>query len=305
MIQAGVLQGDTLAPFLFIVVLDYALRKALEGNEGNLGLTLKPRQSRRIGPQTITDLDFADDIALLANSLNEAEELLQMVEAAALTVGLTMNAKKTKAMIFNVPPTTITSLDGSDLEILEDFKYLGAWIGSGEKDFNIRKAQAWRACNSMNKIWKSSLPRNTKTKLFTTTVESVLVYGAETWTITTRFRKALDGCYTRLLRKALNVTWQSHTTNKDLYGNLPLISERLRIRRLKLAGHCARSKMEAVSRVLLWQPTHGRRSRGQPRKNYIKQLTEDSGLERQDLGNCMQDRDVWKAISRVRLDKSS
>ena len=32
-ITGGVLQGDTLAPFLFVIVLDYALRKALDGKE--------------------------------------------------------------------------------------------------------------------------------------------------------------------------------------------------------------------------------------------------------------------------------
>ena len=45
----GVLQGDTLAPYLFIVVLDYVMRQATEGKEEELGLTLKKRQSRRIG----------------------------------------------------------------------------------------------------------------------------------------------------------------------------------------------------------------------------------------------------------------
>ena len=32
-ITAGVLQGDTLAPFLFVIVLDYAMRKATDGKE--------------------------------------------------------------------------------------------------------------------------------------------------------------------------------------------------------------------------------------------------------------------------------
>ena len=131
-----------------------------------------------------------------------------------MRVGLGMNAKKTKAMVYNEPPYEVKTLDGSELEIVHDFKYLDAWIASSEKDFDTRKAQAWKACNSMMKIWKSSLPRNLKVKLFTTAVESVLVYGAETWTLTTKLRKKLDGCYTRLLRTALNIPWQSHTTNK-------------------------------------------------------------------------------------------
>lgn len=61
----GVLQDETLVPYLFIIVLDYVMRQATEGKEEELGLTLKKRQSRRIGAQSVTDLDFADDLALL------------------------------------------------------------------------------------------------------------------------------------------------------------------------------------------------------------------------------------------------
>ena len=39
-ITASVLRGDTLAPFLFAIVLGYALRKAIGGREMDLGLTL-------------------------------------------------------------------------------------------------------------------------------------------------------------------------------------------------------------------------------------------------------------------------
>ena len=139
-----------------------------------------------------------------------------------------------------------------------------------------------------------------KLRLFTTTVEPVLIYGAESWTITSKTEKASDGCYTRLLRKALDISWQSHTTNNDLYGKLLPISVRLQSRRLKLAGHCFRSNDEAAAKVLLWQPKHGKRSRGQPRKDYIKIISEDTGLSGQDLKNCMNDRAVWKAITKVR-----
>ena len=47
-IKMGVLQGDTLAPFLFVIVLDYALRKAINGREEELGFTMIPRRSRRV-----------------------------------------------------------------------------------------------------------------------------------------------------------------------------------------------------------------------------------------------------------------
>ena len=71
-ILAGVLQGDTLAPFLFIVALDYALRCAIDGKEEELGFTLNKRASRRVPAKTLTDLDFADDISLLSDSVEKA-----------------------------------------------------------------------------------------------------------------------------------------------------------------------------------------------------------------------------------------
>ena len=64
-ITAGVMQGDTLAPFLFIIVLDYTLRGALNGYEEQLGYTISPRRSKRQSAVTLTDPHFADDIALL------------------------------------------------------------------------------------------------------------------------------------------------------------------------------------------------------------------------------------------------
>ena len=87
-IQAGVMQGDTLAPFLFVIVLDYALRKAINGREQDLGLTLTPRRSRRYPAVVLTDLDYADDISLLSNNMEQAQELLSRVESECAKVGL-------------------------------------------------------------------------------------------------------------------------------------------------------------------------------------------------------------------------
>ena len=69
--HAGILQGDTLAPFLLIIALDYAMRSAIEGNE-DLGFTLTERRSRRSPAVMITDTDFADDIALISDNLEKS-----------------------------------------------------------------------------------------------------------------------------------------------------------------------------------------------------------------------------------------
>ena len=80
-IVAGVIQGNTLSPYLFIIVLDYALRKVINGHEEKLIITIVPRISRRVHPTILTYLDFADDIALLSNIVSQARKLLLRVES--------------------------------------------------------------------------------------------------------------------------------------------------------------------------------------------------------------------------------
>ena len=60
-----------------------------------LGFHIKKRQSRRVGPVCLTDLDFADDIALISEQIEQAQQLLNKVESEAAGVGLMANAKKT------------------------------------------------------------------------------------------------------------------------------------------------------------------------------------------------------------------
>ena len=85
-IIAGVLQGVTLAPYLFIIVLDYVLRN-LDQNK-TLGFTLRKQLSRRYPAEMLTDADFADDLALLSDKIGNAEKLLKILETAAASVGL-------------------------------------------------------------------------------------------------------------------------------------------------------------------------------------------------------------------------
>ena len=124
-------------------------------------------------------------------------------------------------------------------------------------------------------------------------IESILLYGAETWTITKKLEKEIDGCYTRLLRHAQNIHWKSHIHNTELYGKLPRATESIRIRRLRLAGHCHRH-VEPAQTVLFWKPTHGYRRPGRPPLDYVTLLQEDTGLEVADMKSTMTDREHWR-----------
>ena len=73
-ILAGVLQGDTLAPYLFIICLDYVLRTSIDKIR-EIGLKLIKERSRSYPAKTIIHTDYADDIALRANAPTQAETL--------------------------------------------------------------------------------------------------------------------------------------------------------------------------------------------------------------------------------------
>ena len=116
-IVAGVLQGDTQAPYLFIICLDYVLRTSIDKIKEN-GFELRKKRSRRYPAKTITDADYADDIAILANTPAQAETLLHVLEQAAAGIGVHVNAHKTEYMYFN-QTGDISILGGSSLKLVE------------------------------------------------------------------------------------------------------------------------------------------------------------------------------------------
>ena len=98
-IVAGVLQGDTLSPYLFIICLDDVLRTSIDIMKDS-GFKLAKERSRRYPAQTITDANYANDIELLANTPARAETLLHGLERGAPGIGLHVNAHKTEFMCF-------------------------------------------------------------------------------------------------------------------------------------------------------------------------------------------------------------
>ena len=236
--------------------------------------------------------------------MEQAQELLNRVELECAKVGLRLNAKKTKVITYNISPEhqPLTTTGGTVLKEVEDFKYLGSWVNSTEQDLKVRKALAWRALNGMTCVWNSNLPRQIKLSFFNATVESVLLYGSECWSLKPTLQKSLDGCYTRMLRAVLNISKSTHVTNRILYEGIPRVSEKVAARRMRLAGHCQRHQELPASKLVLWEPTHGHRSRGRPTLTYVDVLKKDAGAQStNELARCMENRDDWKQRWRARL----
>ena len=225
-IVAGVLRGDPLAPYLFVICLDYVLRTSIDKiRENDFELTKKRR--RRYPAKTITDADYADDIAILANAPTLAETLLHSLERAATGIGLHVNEHKTEYMYFN-PTGDISTLGGSSLKLVDKFTYVGSSVSSTEKDIDTRLTKGWTAIDRLSVIWKSDLTDKMKRSFFQAAVVSILLYGCSTWTLTKRMEKKLDGNYTKMLRAILNKSWRQHLTKHQLYSHLPPITKTIK-----------------------------------------------------------------------------
>ena len=153
---------------------------------------------------------------------------------------------------------------------------------------------AWNACNKLHHIWTSNLSNKIKIDIFKTIIEPILLYGSETWTLSSRQHKRLDGTYTKLLMRAKNLSWKSHPTLQQIYHHMPRLSQVIRARRLQFAGHCYRATNEVVSSFVLWRPEpNGRRSN---KLSYPDVLSKDSQIAKSELGTAMQDRGTWSGI---------
>ena len=103
-ILAAVLQGDTLAPYIFTIIIDYAMKQAI-GNDALEWSRRKIKRSRRHNPNAITDLDFADATALVIEELQQAQNFPHRVQENAAKLGL--YSDKTEFMSFNQVQDTV------------------------------------------------------------------------------------------------------------------------------------------------------------------------------------------------------
>ena len=145
-------------------IISIVLRTSIDKIREN-GFELTKKRSRRYPAKTTTDADYADDIAILANTPNQAETLLHSLKRAAAGIGLHVNAHKTEYMCFN-QTGDISTLDGTSLKPVEKFTYLGSSISSLEKDIDTRLTKAWAAIDKLSIIWKSDLIDKMKRSFF-------------------------------------------------------------------------------------------------------------------------------------------
>ena len=74
------------------------MRQATGDDALKLGFRLYRKRSRRHSSSVITDFDFADDIVLATEELEQAQDFLHHVQENAAKIGLHLNSDKTEFM---------------------------------------------------------------------------------------------------------------------------------------------------------------------------------------------------------------
>jgi len=132
---------------------------------------------------------------------------------------------------------------GQDIQNVKDFVYLGSlvsWNNNCSKDIKRRIGKATAAFEGFRKVWQSKEIRiQTKTRILSVCVMSVLMYAAQTWTLKKRGMNWLQAFKTKCLRRLLNVK------NTDIIkrtGTSINIIQRIIERKLNFFGHICRTQ---------------------------------------------------------------
>ncbi|BHF70572.1 hypothetical protein SprV_0301362400 [Sparganum proliferum] len=145
----GVKQGCVLAPTLFSLMfsamLIYAYREERPGiriayrTDIHLLNQRRMRFQSRVSTTTVPELLFDDDCALNATSEEEVQRSMDLFCAACENFGLVINTQKTVVM-HQPPPNSATppnapqiSVNGTQLQVVENFPYLGSTLSGNTK----------------------------------------------------------------------------------------------------------------------------------------------------------------------------
>lgn len=273
-INTGVRQGCVLSPFLFLLAMDFVMRRTLE--QGDFGLQWQDGRQ-------LADLDFADDIALLGSTQRSLCELTTTLEHEAAKAGLRISASKSKILRVGYARANAPVQVGQQiLEEVDQFTYLGSVMtadGGSDEDITCRLGKAAAVMCRLRPIWISrTIALPTKIRLFNSIVIPTAIYACETWRSTAGSDRRLNVFQQRCLRRILQISYRDHVSNEDVYRRTSTrpLADIVAERRFRFAGHVLRLPPERLPKMaLLWAPTRGRRKQGRPRTTWRRTFIED------------------------------
>jgi exonuclease III len=283
----GVRQGCCLSPILFNIYLEEMIREIEMKMKGV-----------KIGGRKVSCVRFADDMAVLAEDQKGLEISIKMLEEACKAYGMKVNAKKTKVMSVRSEEKIELHIDGVRVDQVNSFKYLGSFLTEDwrcEKDVKARIGIAKEAFTRMKRILCGSLELELRKRLGKCFVWSVLLYGAETWTLREYERKKLEAFEMWMWRRMLKISWKDKVSNVKVLeriGETRTLMDRIRIRKRNWIGHVLRG--DSLLKDIIEGTVSGERKRGRKRIKMLDDLKKDSGYVY--LKRLASDREEWRKL---------
>ena len=335
----GTKQGCVMAPVLFAlffsVMLQYAFGDAEVGIEfqfrtdGGLFNHQRFKAKTKVRSSIIRDLLFADDAALVATSLEEAQELVDRFSKACRAFGLTISVRKTEVVhqppptpkqvlgvkqappAHQFPPAPIT-VDGQSLKYVKSFTYLGSAVNSHallDDEIVNRIAKASNAFGKLHhRLWNErGIRLETKIKVYKAVVLSTLLFGSEAWTLYRLQINQLDVFHKRCLRSICGYTLEDRVSNPVLLEKCKIggIETFLMQSQLRWCGHVLRMKDHRIPKILMFSDlSTGKRKTGRPLLRYKDKLKRNlSALDIpiESFEDLVRDRRTWRATCHEKI----
>ena len=212
-VTSGVRQGCPVSPFLFNFAIEDVLQNALSGLP-NGGVELLPGNR-------VFDLEYADDIALLSDNTQAAQQALNRLAIEVSRYGMCFAPSKCKVLLQDwQEPVPALTLCGVQLELVENFKYLGSLITAGGgvgEEITSRIARARTAFANLRHLWRRrDIRLSLKGRVYNAAVRSVLLYGCETWPLRAEDARRLSVFDHRCLRSIARVWWEHRVSNDEV-----------------------------------------------------------------------------------------
>lgn len=286
-IERGVRQGDPLSPKLFIAVLQDIFSKINWTQKGIL-----------LNGKYLNHLRFADDIAILAETPKDLEEMIRALDHESKKVGLEMNTNKTKIMTnsFKRP----IRANGHEIEYVDSYIYLGKRVSfnaeSNLEEITRRISLAWKKFWSLKEILKGNYSLQMKKIVMDTCIMPCLLYGCQTWVFTKNIKQKIANTQKAMERSILMIR-KSHKIRSEVIRKKTMITDALRhalALKWKWAGHIARyTDRRWTIESTKWKGPSGKRNIGRPKQRWADDIVQTVGRNWMEQGR---DRERWKRL---------
>ncbi len=257
-LRTGVRQGCVISPLLFNIYLNHILKRA-ERELKEKGLQFAFHFGRKLGPSgnhseetlSLWGTLYADDIALLAASKEELQEMLTKIDTEFTRYGMTISAEKTKVMKCGANDELVDAMNikigDQKLEEVQSFKYVGGIItadGEMKEEIDQRMKAASMAFGGLRSqlFNDKKMAKGVKIRVYESLILAILLYGSETWNVRTTEAKKLETFHMNCLRCIAGKSRHEKIRNAIIRKSLKQITihSNMRRRRLRWLGHVRR-----------------------------------------------------------------